>query len=196
MKSFPHILSLFIFLSILLPDSQAVVDQKQFYSTTPSRKIKLKRGTKITLQLNTTVNSKNISTNSVVEMMVVLDVKEKGESQPIILSGTYAEGLVTSAHRAGIFGRGAKIEVEGINVRAIDGQRIPIKSIKVIRNGKNRKRLAYGASILAPAVGVIVGSPWLIPLAAIGIIIRGKEVEIPMGTLVTAKTLMDMEIYL
>lgn len=195
MKFFPHICLCLCLFSI--PFSNFAYNGNPTPTPeNPPRKIKLKRGTKITLQLNTTVNSNEVSTNTVIEMMVVLDVKAKGENQSIILAGTYAEGIVTSARRAGIFGKGAKIELEGINIRAIDGQRIPIKSLKVSRRGKNRKRFAYGASILIPTVGIIMGTPILLPFAIIGVFVKGRNVEISVGTLVTAKILEDVEIYL
>lgn len=154
------------------------------------RKITIKRGTKITLQLNDNVSSQENELGNVVEMMVMMDVKVNGKT--VVASGTFAEGLVTDARRAGIFGKGGRIELEGINIRSIDGQRIPIKSVKVKKQGKNRKGMAWGMSILIPAAGILMGTPMLAPFAIVGLFVKGREIDIEAGTLVTAKILEDV----
>ncbi|MEM6967342.1 MAG: hypothetical protein AAF573_21440 [Bacteroidota bacterium] len=192
MKYFPiFFLCISFFLS---PFFSFGIDHLISFQTDPPQMLKIKRGTKITLQLNTEVNSRTAAIDNVIEMMVLLDVKVKGKT--VVSSGTYAEGIVTRAKRAGIFGKGAKLELEGINVLTIDGQRIPIKSVKVSRKGRNRKGLALGTSLVIPTVGIIMGTPLLIPFAVVGIFVKGRNVEIPVGTLVTAKIMEDITVQL
>jgi len=156
--------------------------------------LKLKKGTKVTLMVNDLISSREAESNNVIELTVLKDVKVNGKV--VVFEGTFAEGVITDVRRAGIFGRGAKLEFEGINILAADGQRIPIKSLKVKKRGKNRKGMALGASIIIPVAGVLMGTPLLIPFGIIGIFVKGRDVEIQPGTLVTAKIMEDTEITL
>jgi len=158
---------------------------------TPSKKsITIKRGTIITLQLMDDVNSLDVETDNTIEMMVLVGVEKDG--QTLIQTGTYAEGRISRARRAGVFGRGAYIELEGTSIRTADGQRIPISSVKTAKRGKGRKVLAVGASIALPAIGITMGTPILLPFAAIGLVMKGKEVEVNKGTLLRAKLKYDV----
>ena len=163
-------------------------------SENSTQKITLKKGTKITLQLNNDISSRDMEEGNVVEMMVMMDVMVNGKK--VIASGTFAEGIVTTVRRSGNFGRSGYIELEGVNVRSIDGQRITIKSVKVRKRGRNRKGLAVGASILIPTVGILMGAPILIPFVAVGLVVRGRDVEILSGTLVSAKIMEDVKVHL
>ena len=187
MKAYHLIITSIIFISISL---SAIANPTP--GTGGKRKLTLKKGTKITLQVNDNIGSSNVEQGNVVEMMVVLDVVVNG--QVVVKGGTYAEGNVKSVKRAGIFGNGAKMRVEGNNIRTIDGQRIPIKSMKLVRSGSDRKALAWGTSIALPVVGVVMGTPILIPCAVIGLLIKGRDAEIHAGTLVTAKIMEDVVI--
>lgn len=153
--------------------------------------VNVKRGTKITLQLMSDVSSRDLEKGRVVEMMVMMDVIVDG--QKVVAAGTYAEGIVKDVRRAGVFGKGGYLEVEGINIRTVDGQRVGIKSMKVSKRGKSRKGLAIAAGVLIPVVGIIV-NPYLIPFAVIGLVVKGRNAEISSGTLMTAKILEDIEV--
>ncbi len=162
---------------------------------TPGKKtMTIKRGTPITLQLMDDVNSLDMVADNTVEMMVLIGVERNGET--LIETGTYAEGRITRVRRAGVFGRGAFLQLEGTSIRTSDGQVIPISSVKTTKIGNGRKVLAVGASVALPAIGVVMGTPLLLPFAAIGLVMKGKEVEINKGTLVRAKLKYDIEVTL
>ena len=125
-------------------------------------------------------------------MRYLIGVEKNGET--LIETGTYAEGRITRARRAGVFGRGALLELEGTSIRTTDGQLIPVNSVKTTKRGKERKVFAVGASVAIPAIGLTMGTPILLPFIAVGLLLKGKEIEITKGTLVRAKLKYDMQI--
>ncbi len=158
----------------------------------PVKKIKLKRGTVVTLKLAEEIDSYNAEQGEIVKMELFIDVVVEDES--VAKTGVNAFGKIAHARKAGMFGRGAVVELEAGYLQTIDGQMIPLKGAKLKKSGKSRKGLAISLSVLVPAIGLAASSPPMIIFAATGFIIKGKDVEIPSGTIMTAKIASDIEI--
>jgi hypothetical protein len=157
------------------------------------KKIKIKRGTIVTLELAEVLDSYIVEEGQTVKMELYLDVKV--DSHKVANTGVSAFGRISSVRSAGIFGKSAVIELEAGYLQTIDGQVIPLKGSKVRKRGKSRQGLAWGVSVIVPAIGLAAGSPAFLIFAASGFFIKGKDIEIPSGTIMTAKVASDIEIY-
>lgn len=152
----------------------------------------LRKGTTITLRLVEPIKSSAVEKGNLVGLEVYGDVVVDGKV--LIATGTYAEGEISKKRKPGVFGRGAVLEVNASNLRTVDGQRISLKSKGLRKIGGNRTFFAYTISTLVPAVGIAVFSPWFSPFVVSGLLVKGKEAEIPKGTFFTAYIGQDVRI--
>ncbi|SHJ85630.1 hypothetical protein [Propionispora hippei] len=92
----------------------------------------------------------------------------------IIAQGTTGEGVVKTVKRAGLFGRGGVIELEGVGIKTVNGIQVPVILRQHSANGGHTADLDWydDASSATPAltVGVMSG------------IASGLEVQIGAGT--------------
>lgn len=149
--------------------------------------IVIPEGTRITLQLFEDVSSRDQATGRLVQWGVYKDVRPAGGSAVVIVAGAYAEGKITSARRAGVFGRPGRIAVNVTTVEAVDGQRIPVYCKPYEEQGKDRRGLAWCLGIGLSIVGLVIfstlsngGGLFLIAVLPmfLGVFISGKDVTI------------------
>ncbi|MBK8966692.1 MAG: hypothetical protein R3D58_16230 [Saprospiraceae bacterium] len=158
--------------------------------------ILLPRGTPVSLELLEPANSNTLQVGNVVELSVYVPVTV-GELT-LIKANVYAEGEVVRVRKAGIFGRPGSITLQAVSVKALDGQSIPLESIEVTQTGKDRRALAWAGSLILPAVGVFiaatnpVAAAFTLPALGFGLLIKGKDVEIPAKTKVRAFVRRDV----
>ena len=157
--------------------------------------ILLREGTVITLELYETVSSKNRRAGDLVEMGVYKAYMSGGTT--LIKENAYAEGKVILAQRRGVFGRPGRIVVSAVNVHAVDNQPIALVGQAIDPPGDNRRMLAWGGSVILTLIATIAlvatgGPPALaLPLLLFGLLVSGKEVEIPAKTKVQAVVKYD-----
>ncbi|HMX39107.1 MAG TPA: hypothetical protein PKD78_02225 [Saprospiraceae bacterium] len=166
-------------------------------ATTPATgdPILLPEGTVITLELYEAVSSRNRRAGDLVQMGVYKAYMSGGVT--LIKENAYAEGKVVLAHRRGVFGRPGRVVVSAVNVESVDNQRIALVGQYVDPPGDGRRMLAWAGSVILTLVGTIVliavgGPPALaLPLLLFGLLVSGREVEIPARTKVQAVVKYD-----
>lgn len=177
---------------------QSAERSKMTADAMPHDPILLREGTVITLELYETVSSKNRRAGDLVEMGVYKAYITEG--QTLIRENAYAEGKVVLAQRKGVFGRPGRIVVSAVNVEAVDNQRVALVGQQIDPPGESRRMLAWGGSVILTLVGIIVlvatgGPPALaLPLLLFGLLVSGKEVEIPVKMKVQAIVKYDVRI--
>lgn len=128
----------------------------------------LKAGTSFQIELLQTLSSKVISTGQQVAFRVKLDVEVDGKV--VIKAGQELSGLITSSKQAKELGREGALEIQVTEVNGVDGKAIPLSGI-IHKAGDNRsvESIGIAALIFWPAL-----------------FIKGKEAEIPSGTIFIA----------
>lgn len=121
----------------------------------------LREGTVITLDLFDHLKSNEVQTGAIVELSVYKQVVVDGKT--LVKDGAYGEARVTTARRAGVFGRPGKLEVEAISLDAVDGTRVRLRGGTVTRVGRDRRGLATALLIF-------------------GFLVRGDDVEMESKT--------------
>lgn len=162
----------------------------------------LKQGTIVTLRVQEGVGSDKVAEGDVIPMILGLDVVVAGER--VALTGAYAEGQIKRIVPAKSFGRGGTLEIVPLNLQLIDGQRILLGGSPKRTEGQNRKGLAWGLSIATPIVGGLFASaagnneavPFMLPLAGLGTLVKGKEAQLPIDTLISAFVAKDVYVNL
>ncbi len=164
-----------------------------------TEKVVLKRGTPVTLRLLQDVNSALVEENNLIELEVALDVVVN--TQAVIATGAYAEGFVTEAKKRRMLGRGASLEIRASSAQAVDGQRVILIGQPLLKKA-GRKQRQFALSLLwigltlifIGGIGAIAtgASSWMIILGIGvfpflgGLFNSGREVDIPMGTRLSA----------
>jgi len=204
MHRYLHGLLLFLFLvfvaeparsTFMHPDVHHRPVQSEKASRTHNDPILLPEGTIITLELYETVSSKNRRAGDLVEMGVYKAYMVGDKT--LIKEDAYAEGKVVLAQRRGVFGRPGRIVVAAIMVHAVDNQQITLIGRQIDPPGDNRRMLAWGGSVLLTLVAAIAlvatgSNPAIaLPLLLFGLLVSGKEVEIPAKTKVQAVVKYD-----
>lgn len=160
----------------------------------------LPRGTSVTLKLEETLRSDELEESSIIPLTIELDVVQQG--QRLAITGAYAEARVRRVAQAKRFGKGGFLEIEAINMQLIDGQRAQLAGDERKARGKNRKFLAWTVAIAAPIIGAVFASaagndqaaPFMIPFAGLGFLVKGREAELPAGTLLRAIVYRDISV--
>lgn len=152
----------------------------------------LKRGTLVTLSTVGTIKSREVNVGDIIEMNVHLDIKVNND----VVLGTdhFATARVKKVRKARKFGRGAMIELEALTVRTIDGQLIRLEGGKMLKKGAERRTLAWTASIIPTVICIAINPPVAPLFIGFGLFMKGREVEIPEGTLMTAKIMQDTKV--
>lgn len=137
-------------------------------------------GTKIGLQFLTTVASDKIAAGAKVNFKIVADVVQG--RRVVIRSGAPAAGTVTEVQQPGAFGQDARVAIGFITVNGVDGKPVKLSDVVVSKATISTSRAgAAGASV----AGLIILGP--IGLLG-GALVRGNNVEVPAGTVVTETT--------
>ena len=191
-KRRPSIVRVFIFLFFL---GNWSVLFSQSIQTQWSQSAVLKRGTPVLLRVIDNIYSTEVEAGYPVRMEVLVNVNV--DQQVVAFSGAFAEGQIIALKKSGFFGQGAKITLGATSMQAVDGQRIPLQTNPLfIKNGRNRRSIAIGFSVLIPISGVIIGTPFTLPFVLFGFLVKGKPAIIQIGTEISAQVSQDVEITL
>lgn len=135
----------------------------------------LEDGTSVRLRISQTISSANAHVNDRVQFEVLEGVRVADAL--IIPRGSMAWGTVSEAQPKRTMGRGGKLEIVLESVRLLDGERAPLRATKEAKGGGQFGTMAAG----------IVGAGSLFwPVAPFFLLMRGKDINIPVGTEVLA----------
>jgi hypothetical protein len=172
--------------------AQPIAPQDNVQLEEKSRIKVLKRGTLVQLRTTNEINSREINVGDIVEMSVHIDIKI--ENDVVLGTEHFATARVKKVRKAGKFGRGGVIELEATTVRTIDGQLIRLEGGKILQRGNARRTLAWAASIVPTAICLAISPPAAPLFIGFGLFMKGREVTIPEGTLMTARVLDDTKV--
>jgi hypothetical protein len=136
-------------------------------------------GTPIGLKFLTPVDSRKTIEGSKVRFQVVADVVQ-GHST-VVRSGSTAIGTVTQVTHPGAFGASAKVVIGFLTANAVDGSPLKLSDVVVSKEMVTKSRV--GAAGTSVAGAIILGPLGLLA----GALIRGNDVEVPRGVVVTDK---------
>jgi hypothetical protein len=139
-------------------------------------KVKLANGTPVVLRTTEEISSKTKNLNEIVNFEVARDVTIDGKIA--IKSGTPATATVISSEQKGMIGKAGKIQVSLEATKAVDGQRVALRSV-VTQGGKDEQATSLAGGIIC---------------CPLFLLMKGKEATIAMGTEVKAYTETDMTI--
>ena len=132
--------------------------------------VKVPDGTEIEVELKNNVSGQEVKVGEIVDFTVIRPVQVGGVI--IIDKGASARGRVTTAKKAGRWGKAGKLEWAMQDVHAIDGNRLPARFTK--RNIGDSK--GGTVAVAAVATTVLLG-----PLGLLWGLKKGKPAIIPAG---------------
>jgi hypothetical protein len=97
----------------------------------------------------------------------------------LIPAGTQGMGEVIHAKKSGGSGSGGEL-ILAANFLEVDGRHLPLRSLDLAATGANKYRTADSLGI--------AGAATVAPVALIGMLVKGKPITIPKGTIAAAKT--------
>ncbi len=137
-------------------------------------------GTPIGLKFLTPVDSRKTTVGSKVRFQVIAPVVLGNHT--VIRSGATATGTVTQVTHPGAFGASAKVVVGFLDVKTVDGR--PLRLTDVIVSKEMVSKTRVGAAGTSVAGAIVLGPIGLLA----GALIRGNDVEVPPGVVVTDTT--------
>lgn len=149
----------------------------------PSSPNTLLDGTTLKLRLTENLSSETNKTGDQVAFEVTEEVDVQGV--PVILKGAPALATVTNAEPKKRMGRGGKLDVNVDSVRLIDGEKAQLRAVKDNKGGGH---------VGAMTGAIVATSIVFFPAAPLFLLMHGKSVEIPKGTMVTAFVQGDMRL--
>lgn len=144
-------------------------------------KVVVPDGTRVELELTSTIVGKNTNVGSRVDFTVVQAVKVNGRT--VIDRGASAWGKVTNKKKGRRWGRAGKLEIALEGVTGVDGRQIPIRG-EQSKKGGNRVVLVVVLVILLFPIGLLFG------------LLRGGNARIPAGTKLSVSVQGDYEMSL
>lgn len=132
-------------------------------------------GTPIKLILKQNMSSGDANLNDRVLFEAAEDVMIDGVK--VIAKGAQATGTVTEVKRKGRMGRAGKLHVKIDDVHLTSGERVALRAAQGGK-GDGRAGAMTGAMV---ATGIV-----FFPAAPLFLMMRGKNIKIPAGTLITA----------
>lgn len=144
-------------------------------SGSAQKDFKLEDGTVVKLKLMRDLSSSSVKIEDTVEFEVIEDVTV--DVVVIIPRGAKAEGAVIDAKTARRMGRSGRIGVRLDWVFPAAGERLPLRAIGARSDGSRAGQVASNTTIAAT---------FFFPAAPFFLLMKGKEVTIPKGTLVTS----------
>lgn len=135
----------------------------------------LQDGTPVKLSINRSVSSADAHVGEEVEFVVMEDVVVSG--MVVAQRGAVAVGNVTEAVPRRRMGRAGKLEIVLDYVRLADTQTASVRAVKDAK-GKSRKGEI--------AVGIVATGLLFWPAAPFFLLMRGKDITVPIGAEVTA----------
>jgi hypothetical protein len=132
-------------------------------------------GTPVMLEFMQSVSSKTARKGDAVRLRVYTAVVHNGKT--LIRQDAPAEGIVEEVHRRRSFGRKGELRIKLVNVRDVDGHRVPLEAY---HSGNRFAAEGPGAA----GGGLLV----LGPVGAVaGVFVKGKEITIDKGTRIQAE---------
>ncbi len=135
----------------------------------------LEDGTVVKLRLMRDLLSSKAKDEDSIEFEVIEDVTVDGVV--VIKRGAVAEGTVIDAQAARRMGRSGRIGVRLDWVHLASGKRAPLRAIAARSNGSRAGAVASNTTIAAT---------FFFPAAPFFLLMKGRDVTIPKGTLVTS----------
>ncbi len=135
----------------------------------------LEDGAVVKLKLSRDLSSSKAEVEETVDFEVIEDVKVDGVV--VIQRGAKAEGLVIDARAARRMGRSGSVGIRLDGVFPVTGDRLPLRAISARSDGSRSGKVASNTTIAAT---------FFFPAAPFFLLMKGKEVTIPKGTLVTS----------
>lgn len=168
--------TLFSTVVLLLVCALATVAQdKPETAAAPAMPFVLPDGTPVKLKLGRDLSSATEKVDALVDFEVLEEVKVNDVI--VIQRGGLALGRVTLAQPRRRMGRTGKLEIAIEKVQLADGQKAPMRASQTAPEGSRVGRVA----IATAAAGVL-----FFPAAPFFLLIKGRDLVIPKGTLVTA----------
>ena len=148
--------------------AQAVMHPECGEATAGPREAVLADGTEIRVRLLETISSAWAEERQPLILEIVDDVMVGGEI--VIARMARAEGTVVRAERRHGFGRRGKVTFSLDRAQAIDGQMLPLRNETSFRGNDRYSKAAVVTLLVGP----------------FGIFVKGRDVEIPAGTELSA----------
>ncbi|HLJ59150.1 MAG TPA: hypothetical protein VKZ50_05405 [bacterium] len=136
-------------------------------------------GTEVLLKFDTPVDSSTTKQGAIVKFEVASDVLV--DRSVILRAGAAAQGIATEVAQPGLFGKGARVRIDSIQVTAVDGRPVQLASVDVTPDTVPR---IQGASRAAGSgfAGIVL----LWPIGFLGgALAHGGQVEAPAGAVAT-----------
>jgi diacylglycerol kinase family enzyme len=146
----------------------------------PALDFGLAEDTPVRLKLTRMMSSKNAKVDEKVDFEVIEDVKV-GETT-VIQRGALAIATVTEARPRRRLGRSGKLNMNIDYVQLVTGDKVPLHAVKG-GTGGTRTAAMTGAMV---ATGIV-----FFPAAPLFLFMKGKNIEIPKGTEITAYIAAD-----
>jgi hypothetical protein len=160
--------------------NQAVSQTQQQVTSDPVSSIFLPEDTPVRLRLTQNLSSATAKINEKVDFEVIEDVKVG--NLVVIPQGATAIGTITEARTKKSFGRAGKLNVNIDYVRLANGDKVALRAVKG-GTGGNKKGVVTGAVVATAIV--------FFPAAPLFFFIKGKNIEIPKGTEISAYVAAD-----
>jgi hypothetical protein len=153
----------------------AAAQDKPENAAAPAAPLVLSDGTPVKLKLGRDLSSATEKIDALVDFEVLEEVKVN--DVVVIERGGLALGRVTLAQPRRRMGRTGKLEITIEKVQLADGQKAPMRASQTAPEGSRVGRVAMATA----AAGVL-----FFPAAPFFLLIKGRDLVIPKGTLVTA----------
>ena len=142
-----------------------------------STKLKLEEGTVVRVKSMSDISSKTAKDGDLVDFVCAEDIFVNDKL--VIKQNARVTASVEDAEHAKSLGKEGSLRIAFINVRAIDGQKIPLRAVRGTTEGKNTVAATVALSVV---------------LSPLFLLKKGKEVKIPVGKMMEAYTSQDVEI--
>lgn len=131
-------------------------------------------GTPVMLEFMQTVSTKTARKGDRVRLRVYTKVVHNGRT--LIRQDAPAEGVVEKVHRRRSFGRKGELKIRLIDVKDVDGDRVPLEPYRTGNRFSGGGPAAAGGGLL------VLG-----PVGAVaGVFVKGKDITIDRGTRIVA----------
>jgi hypothetical protein len=139
--------------------------------------------TPVRIKLARNISSKDAKVGDKVDFNVVEDVTVK--NVVVIRQGAMAMATVTKAKPKARLGRSGKLDINIDYVQVVNGEKVPLRAVKG-GSGGTRTTAMTGAMV---AAGIL-----FFPAAPLFLFMKGKNIEIPQGTEITAYVAADTQL--
>jgi TonB family protein len=135
----------------------------------------LQDGTPVRLRINRNLSSKFDKVGATVDFEVLDEIRVRG--LVVIEKGGFALGTITEAKPARRLGRGGKLDLVLDKVRLVSGQTAALRAAKETDGG---------GRVASMTAGLVATGILFFPAAPLLLFMKGKDIEIPKGTELTA----------